>query len=84
MLTNYSVRGIIITLLIGRHTYKACAGVAELADAVDLGSIASRREGSNPFVRTIFYAGVAHLVERRLAKAEVAGSSPVSRSTLAP
>ena len=26
-------------------------------------------------------AGVAHLVERRLAKAEVAGSSPVSRST---
>ena len=25
-------------------------------------------------------AGVAHLVERRLAKAEVAGSSPVSRS----
>ena len=29
-------------------------------------------------------AGVAHLVERRLAKAEVAGSSPVSRSTYAP
>lgn len=27
-------------------------------------------------------AGVAHLVERRLAKAEVAGSSPVSRSKL--
>ena len=26
-------------------------------------------------------AGIAHLVERRLAKAEVAGSSPVSRST---
>ena len=26
------------------------------------------------------YAGIAHLVERRLAKAEVAGSSPVSRS----
>ena len=25
-------------------------------------------------------AGIAHLVERRLAKAEVAGSSPVSRS----
>ena len=27
-------------------------------------------------------AGIAHLVERRLAKAEVAGSSPVSRSKL--
>ena len=27
-------------------------------------------------------AGIAHLVERRLAKAEVAGSSPVSRSTM--
>ena len=27
-------------------------------------------------------AGVAHLVERRLAKAEVAGSSPVSRSKI--
>ena len=26
------------------------------------------------------FAGVAHLVERSLAKAEVAGSSPVSRS----
>ena len=26
------------------------------------------------------FAGIAHLVERRLAKAEVAGSSPVSRS----
>ena len=28
------------------------------------------------------FAGVAHSVERRLAKAEVAGSSPVSRSTI--
>ncbi len=28
-------------------------------------------------------AGVAHLVERRLAKAEVAGSSPVFRSMFA-
>ena len=27
------------------------------------------------------FAGVAHLVERSLAKAEVAGSSPVSRSS---
>ena len=40
--------------------------------------------GSSPFARTknnaIGPAGVAHLVERSLAKAEVAGSSPVSRS----
>ena len=28
------------------------------------------------------YAGVAHLVERHLAKVEVAGSSPVARSKL--
>ena len=27
------------------------------------------------------HAGVAHLVERHLAKVEVAGSSPVARST---
>ena len=29
------------------------AGVAELADALDLGSSASRRGGSTPFTRTI-------------------------------
>ena len=29
------------------------AGVAELADALDLGSSAARRGGSNPLVRTI-------------------------------
>ena len=61
-----------------------CAGVAELADAPDLGSGAVRRMGSSPFARTktaqSVPAGVAHLVERSLAKAEVAGSSPVSRS----
>ena len=28
------------------------------------------------------YAGVAHLVERHLAKVEVAGSSPVARSNM--
>ena len=43
-----------------------------------------RRMGSSPFARTktaqSVPAGVAHLVERSLAKAEVAGSSPVSRS----
>ena len=30
------------------------------------------------------FAGIAHLVERSLAKAEVAGSSPVSRSNPEP
>ncbi len=38
--------------------------------------------GSSPVVPTTEnYAGVAQLVERRLAKAKAAGSSPVSRST---
>lgn len=32
-----------------------CAGVAELADALDLGSSAARRGGSTPLVRTKFY-----------------------------
>ena len=31
------------------------AGVAELADALDLGSSVERRGGSSPFTRTIFY-----------------------------
>ena len=45
-----------------------CAGVAELADAPDLGSGAKRRMGSSPFARTISgYAVVAQLVERQLA-----------------
>ncbi len=30
------------------------ADVAELADALDLGSSVARREGSSPFVRTIY------------------------------
>ena len=30
----------------------------------------------------MFYAGLAHLVERDLAKVEVVGSSPISRSNL--
>ena len=61
-----------------------CAGVAELADAPDLGSGARKAYGFKSLrphqnMRPI-PAGVAHLVERSLAKAEVAGSSPVSRS----
>ena len=33
------------------------------------------------YVGVVHNAGVAHLVERHLAKVEVAGSSPVARST---
>ncbi len=60
-----------------------------MADAPDLGSGAEGRMSSSLIVRTRqqrnrVFAGVAHLVERRLAKAEVAGSSPVSRSILYP
>ena len=33
--------------------YRTFAGVAELADALDLGSSAARRGGSTPLVRTI-------------------------------
>ena len=38
------------------HHFLFCniyAGVAELADALDLGSSAARRGGSTPFTRTI-------------------------------
>ena len=40
------------------HHYKY-AGVAELADAPDLGSGALRRGGSSPFTRTIYYHLIA-------------------------
>ena len=57
------------------------AGVAELADAPDLGSGVSWRMGSSPFARTIeSFAVVAQLVERHLAKVEVASPSLVYRS----
>ena len=55
------------------------AGVAELADALDLGSSAFGCKGSTPFTCTI-YAVIAQLVERHLAKVEVASSSLVYRS----
>ena len=57
--------------------------MAELADAPDLGSGARKAYGFKslrPHQTFVSIAGVAHLVERSLAKAEVAGSSPVSRS----
>ena len=57
------------------------AGVAELADALDLGSSASRRGGSTPFTRTILVIRESSSgVEHHLAKVRVAGSNPVFRS----
>ncbi len=50
-----------------------------MADMRDLGSRAARRKGSSPFPRTI-PCGSSSVVEHRLAKARVAGSSPVFRS----
>ena len=68
------------------HTF---AGVAELADALDLGSSVLGHGGSIPFTRTItikhtikfaFLCGSSSVVEYNLAKVEVAGSNPVFRS----
>ena len=50
------------------------AGVAELADALDLGSSALRRGGSTPFTRICRSSSA---VEYDLAKVGVAGSNPV-------
>ena len=57
------------------------AGVAELADALDLGSSAARRGGSTPFTRI---RGSSSVVEHHLAKVGVAGSNPVFRSIILP
>ena len=53
-----------------------CASVAQ---SVEQGTENPRVIGSIPIGGTL-YAAVAHLVERHLAKVEVAGSSPVIRS----
>ena len=52
------------------------AGVAELADALDLGSSAARRGGSSPFTRIL--AGLAQLVEHLICNQRVEGSSPLA------
>ncbi len=57
-----------------------CASVAQL---VEQGTENPRVVGSIPTGGTISFADLAHLVERDLAKVEVAGSSPVIRSTRA-
>lgn len=53
----------------------AKSGIRALTSGKDYATIIKRAE-----IYKMRPAGVAHLVERRLAKAEVAGSSPVSRS----
>ena len=60
----------------GRHFLIKSASVAQL---VEQGTENPRVVGSIPTGGTT-YADLAHLVERRLAKAKVAGSSPVIRS----
>ena len=53
---------------------------ASVAQLVEQGTENPRVVGSIPTGGTIFQADLAHLVERDLAKVEVAGSSPVIRS----
>ena len=55
-----------------------CASVAQ---SVEQGTENPRVIGSIPIGGTNFYADLAHLVERHLAKVEVASSSLVIRST---
>ena len=53
---------------------------ASVAQLVEQGTENPRVVGSIPTGGTIINADLAHLVERNLAKVEVAGSSPVIRS----
>ena len=56
-----------------------CTGYASVAQSVEQGTENPRVIGSIPIGGTL-YAAVAHLVERHLAKVEVASSSLVGRS----
>ena len=56
---------------------------ASVAQLVEQGTENPRVVGSIPTGGTIINADLAHLVERNLAKVEVAGSSPVIRSNKA-
>ena len=67
----------------GHHPLWGPCGRGGMADAPDLGSGVERRKSSSLFVRTrkpLFSAVVAQLVERHLAKVEVASPSLVYRS----
>ena len=55
-------------------------GHAQIAQLVEQRTENPRVVGSIPTGATTFYAGLAHLVERHLAKVEVASSSLVIRS----
>ncbi len=63
----------------GRHYTKQPLPFASVAQLVEQGTENPRVVGSIPTGGTIS-ADLAHLVERHLAKVEVAGSSPVIRS----
>jgi hypothetical protein len=56
--------------------------VPEWPKGADCKSAGDAFEGSNPSLSTTFLAGIAQLVEREPSKLGVAGSSPVSRSSL--
>ena len=56
------------------------SGYAFVAQLVEQRTENPRVVGSIPTGATTFYAGLAHLVERHLAKVEVASSSLVTRS----
>ena len=58
------------------------AKYASVAQSVEQGTENPRVDGSIPSGGTK-YAGLAHLVERHLAKVEVASSSLVTRSNMA-
>ena len=66
----------------GRHFNKFWHLFASVAQLVEQRTENPRVVGSIPTGGTTSYADLAHLVERDLAKVEVAGSSPVIRSIL--
>ena len=66
-----------------RHFSKTIHRSASVAQLVEQRTENPRVVGSIPTGGTI-YADLAHLVERHLAKVEVAGSSPVIRSKTSP
>ncbi len=76
---SYNVR---LSLL---NSEKYYAGIAQLVGSTTLPRLGSRVRASFPApifqqINTIFYAGIAQLVEHNLAKVGVASSSLVSRS----